>query len=66
MGQGPGRMTRAKNKSLQDEALWQVYQLNAKAGTDDRSKQRNVIHAFVVIIVMLLALGGLMIWAAWS
>jgi hypothetical protein len=47
VGQGPGRMTRAKNKSLQDEALWQVYQLNAKT------------------IVMLLALGGLMIWAAW-
>jgi hypothetical protein len=39
---------------------------NAKSAADDRSEQRrNVTHAFAVIIVMVLALGGLMIWAAW-
>jgi hypothetical protein len=58
-------MTRARNKSLQDEAAWQVYQLNAKTGVDNRSKQRNVTHAFILVIVIVLALGGLMIWAAW-
>jgi hypothetical protein len=64
--QRPGRMTRARNKSLRSEALWQVYQLNTKTGADDQSKQRrSVSHAFAVIIVMLLALGGLLIWAAW-
>jgi hypothetical protein len=43
-------MTRERNKSLQSEALWQVYQLNAKTGADDRSKQRqNVTDAFAVI-----------------
>ena len=59
-------MTRASNKSHRDEALWQVHQLNAKSAADNRSEQRrNVTHAFAVIIVMVLALGGLMIWAAW-
>ena len=60
-----GRMTRARNQSLHSEALWQVSQLNAKTVTDDQSKQRSVSHAFAVIIVMVLALGGLLIWAAW-
>jgi hypothetical protein len=45
-------MTRARNKSRQDEALWQVCQLKAK--TTGASS-----------VVTLLALGGLMIWAAW-
>ena len=58
-------MTRASNKSHRDEALWQVYQLNAKTVADDRSKQRNVTRALAVIVVTLLVLGGLMIWAAW-
>ena len=58
-------MTRASNKSHQDEALWQVYQLNAKTVADDRSKQRNVTRALAVIVMTLLVLGGLMIWAAW-
>ena len=59
-------MTRASNKSHRDEALWQLYQLNAKSAADNRSEQRrNVTHTLAVIIVMVLALGGLMIWAAW-
>jgi hypothetical protein len=58
-------MTRARNKSHRDEALWQLYQLNAKSAADNRSKQRNVTHAFIVVIVIVLTLGGLMIWAAW-
>jgi hypothetical protein len=33
-------MTRARNKSHRDEALWQVYQLNAKSAADNRSEQR--------------------------
>jgi hypothetical protein len=66
VGQGPGGMTRARNKSHRDEALWQVYQLNVKTAADDRSEQRrNVTRALAVIVVTLLALGGLMIWAAW-
>ena len=66
MKQRPDGMPRARNKSHRDEALWQVHQLNAKSAADNRSEQRrNVTHAFAVIIVMVLALGGLMIWAAW-
>ena len=65
MGQASGEMTRAGNKSHRDEALWQLYQLNAKTVADDRSKQRNVTRALAVIVVTLLVLGGLMIWAAW-
>ena len=58
-------MTRASNKSHRDEALWQVYQLNAKTGADDTRQRRNVSHAFIVVIVIVLAVGGLLIWAAW-
>jgi hypothetical protein len=59
-------MTRASNKSRRDEVLWQLYQLNAKSAADNRSEQRrNVTHALAVIVVTLLALVGLMIWAAW-
>jgi hypothetical protein len=61
-------MTRSRNKSRQNEALWQVHQLNAKTAADDRSEQRlNVAPALALaaIVVTLLALGGLMIWAAW-
>ena len=46
-----------------------MYQLNTKTAAAGRSEQpRNVTHALAVIVVTLLALlalGGLMIWAAW-
>jgi hypothetical protein len=61
-------MTRSRNKSRQDEALWQVHQLNAKTAADDRSEQRRNVApalALAAIVVALLALGGLMVWAAW-
>ena len=40
--QRPDMMTRARNKSLRSEALWQMSQLNAKTMADDQSKQRRM------------------------
>lgn len=66
MSDRPKGMPRARNKDLHSEALWQVYQLKAKTGADDSKQRRSVTNAFAVIIVMVLTLGGLLIWAAWQ
>lgn len=59
-------MTRAPNKDRQDEALWLVHRLNANATEAGRHEQRgNVTLALAVIVLSLLALAGLMVWAAW-
>ena len=56
---------RATTQERQDEALWLVYQLNARSA-DARSELRwRGIFAFVAIVLVPLALAGVLIWAAW-
>jgi hypothetical protein len=58
---------RATNKDRQDEALWLVHRLNAKKAVATQSEQRgNADLALVGIVLSLLALAGLMVWAAWQ
>ena len=56
---------RATTQERQDEALWLVYQLNARSADARSGSRRRGTFALAVIVLVPLALAGVLIWASW-
>ena len=56
---------RATTQERQDEALWLVYQLNARSADAMSGRRWRGAITLVAIALVPLALAGGLIWAAW-
>jgi hypothetical protein len=56
---------RATTQERQDEALWLVYQLNARSADAMSGRRWRGAFTLVAIALVPLALAGGLIWAAW-